>query len=162
MLPDVLNTLYRWILGIAFLGVAFWCATTGYENLNFFLLLLAVPLFVAGISCLWKTIFYAATRPFTAMIDAVFFPGGKLSKPVLNLKLPRYYVNESRFDEALEEYQRIIKHYPDEAEAYDGAISLYVEIFEEPDEARKLYDRAKRRHLVLDDSSRQLVQANQR
>ena len=39
--------------------------------------------------------------------DSLFFPGGKLSKPPLDLKLPNYLIREGRFTEALEEYQRI-------------------------------------------------------
>ena len=91
------------------------------------------------------------TRPFMLLIDSVFFPGGKRSKPVLNLKLPAYYVKEQRYAEALDEYEKILKHYPDEVEAYEGAIWLYSEIFDEKGEAEKLIRKASRRRLVLDE-----------
>lgn len=151
MTNETKSTAMRWALGWAFLGFAGWCIERGVRLDDFGIILLCVPLFVLGVLCFWKTIFHIATRPLIMMVDSLFFPGGSLEKPVLNLKLPRYYINESRYDEALTEYKRILKHYPDETEAYENAIWLYREIFEEPDEARRLVRRARRRRLVLDE-----------
>ena len=149
MLREYQSTLIRWLFGIGFLGLSFWCATTGYNRLDFVLLLVGVFFLFLGIVALWKTIFHIATRPLMLMVDSIFFPGGELAKPILNLKLPAYYLNEGRFDEALVEYRKILKYYPDEVEAYEKAIWLYLTIFKEPLEAEKLLRRAKRRHLTL-------------
>ena len=91
------------------------------------------------------------------LIESIIFPGTKFNKPTLNLKLPASYVKEGRYKEALEEYRKVLKHYPDETEAYDEAIWLYTEIFEEPEEALKLFNKAKRRNLALNDHSRSLM-----
>jgi tetratricopeptide (TPR) repeat protein len=151
MLREYQGTLIRWLFGIGLLGLSFRCVTEGYERLDLLSMLLGFFFFILGICALWKTIFHLATRPFTLFIDSIFFPGGELSKPVLNLKLPAYYTNEGRYEEALVEYQRILRHYPDEIEAYEKAIWLYLEVFDQPFEAKKLLRRARRRRLPLDE-----------
>lgn len=158
MLREYTGTLIRWLFGAGFLGLSFWCATSGYEQGDHLQVLLGVLLLIPGIGCLWKTIFHLATRPFTLMIDSIFFPGGRFSKPILNLKLPAHYINESRYDDALLEYRRILKHYPDEVEAYEKAIWLYLEVYGDPAEAERLLQRAKRRHLTLDERIVRLVE----
>jgi len=140
------------MVGWAFFGFAGWCIERGTRIDDFGLVLCSIPLFLLGAIAIWRTIFYVATRPFMLLVDSLFFPGGELAKPVLNLKLPRYYIEQDRFDEALIEYKRILKHYPDEVEAYEKAIWLYVTIFEEPAQARRLLARAKRRNLTLDEA----------
>ncbi len=162
MTEDAQKTLYRWILGVALFGIALWLAKKGYHTLNPTYMGLAVICFVIGLTAVWESLFAAATRPFMILIESILFPGTKLAKPILNLKLPAYYVNEGRYDEALAEYRKVLKYYPDEAEAYDGAIWLYVEIFEEPEEAQKLFNKASQRHLALDDRSRSLVKQSSR
>lgn len=159
MLREIRATLLRWIVGIAFFGLSGWAMMTGYENVRVSLMLSAIPLFVFGVIAIWKPLFALATRPLFLFVDSLFFPGGKLAKPTLNLKLPAFYINEGRYAEALDEYRKILKHYPDETEAYEKAIWLHLEIFEEPDEARKLLSRARRRNLVLDDRIRRMVTA---
>ncbi len=152
MTEESKSTAMRWALGWAFFGLAGWFIERGVRLDDFGIILLCVPLFVLGVLCFWKTIFHIATRPLIMLVDSLFFPGGSLEKPVLNLKLPLYYIEQDRFDEALTEYKRILKHYPDEVEAYEKAIWLYTEVFEEYSNARRLLARAKRRRLVLDDN----------
>lgn len=151
MLRDYQGTLIRWLFGIGLLGLSYHFATTGYESGNLSRVVGGAGLFVLGIIFLWKTIFYLATRPLMRMVDSLFFPGGQLEKPVLNLKLPAYYINEERYDEALAEYRKILKHYPNEVEAYEKSIWLLHEVFDDPSSAGRLIRRAKRRRLTLDE-----------
>ncbi len=106
--------------------------------------------------------FYLATRPLMAVIDGIFLPGGRLEKPVLNLKLPAHYLDEARYEEALKEYRQILKHYPDETEAYEKSIWLEAAVFKRPAAARALLKRAKRRRLVLDPMMVSLAEARER
>ncbi len=151
MLRDHQGTLIRWLFGVGLLGLAYHFATKGYESGNLSRVVGGAGLFLLGFAFLWKTIFHLATRPLMRMVDALFFPGGKLDKPILNLKLPAYLVNQGRYDEALAEYRKILKHHPDEVEAYEKAIWLLHEIFDDPSAAAKLIRRAKKRHLALDE-----------
>lgn len=151
MTDETKGTLMRWAIGWVCFGFAGWCIERGLRLDDWETILLSVPLFLVGVLCFWKTIFHVATRPLILMVDSLFFPGGELEKPVLNLKLPRYYIEQGRFDEALTEYRRILKYYPDETEAYEKAVWLYLEVFDEPTQARRLISRARRRRLVLDE-----------
>ena len=151
MSQEFTRVVFRWIFGISFLGLAFWAATVGYRIENYSLMFGSVPLFIVGIGIVWKQLFALAVQPLMLFIESIYLPGGKLSKPVLNLKLPAYYFNEGRYSEALEEYRKVLKYYPDEIEAYERLIWLHSEIFDEIGEARKLIRKAKRRHLVLDE-----------
>lgn len=139
----------RWIFAIGCFGVSAWMAKTGYDSLDPGYLGLALLLFVVAFASIFTKLLAIAARPFTLLIDSIFFPGGPLSRPILNLKLPHYYLREGRYDEALEEYRKIIRFYPDEAEAYEGAIELLVRRFQDFSTAEKLYRKSRRRHLVL-------------
>lgn len=151
MKAEVISTLFRWSLGVLFFAVAGWFLNKCADSGEISWLLMGVPFFLLGAIMFWKTIFHVATRPFLLLIDSIFFPGGKLAKPTLNLKLPAYYINQERYREALEEYTKILKHYPDTAEAYEKSIWLYLEIFDEPENAKKLARKAKGRKVTLDD-----------
>ena len=157
MLEEIQKTILRWILGIALFSIALWSAKKGYHNLDPTLMFVAVMSFAAGLAAVWESLFAAVTRPLMILIESIIFPGTKFNKPTLNLKLPAYYVKEGRYNDALDEYRKVLKHYPDETKAYDEAIWLYTEIFEETEKALKLFNKAKRRNLVLNDHSRSLM-----
>jgi len=147
----------RLIFGIALFGIAVWSAKKGYDIMDPTYLVIGVICFVIGLIAVWESLFAAATRPFMALIESIVFPVTKFNKPLLNLKLPAYYIDEGRYDEALIEYMKIIKYYPDETGAYEKAIWLHVEIFEDSEEAMKLFNRAKKRNISLSEQSRSLV-----
>jgi len=60
------------------------------------------------------------SRPFTNIL----FPSEEFRKPPLSYLLARKYNTELRFDEAIEQYQKIILHYPDETAAYVELLEL--------------------------------------
>ncbi|MEM1442287.1 MAG: hypothetical protein AAGF67_08095 [Verrucomicrobiota bacterium] len=157
MSQEIYRTTLRLIFAFGCFGFSFWAAKHGYEKNLLTLMVSSVPVFALGICAIWKFIFKLFTGPLIAMVDGLFFPGGKLEKPTLNFKLPAYLINQGRYTEALEEYQIILKHYPDEVEAYEKSIWLYCEIFEENEKALRLLKRAARRNLVIDDRFRSLA-----
>lgn len=150
MMWDGVFNLTRWLAGIGLLGLAYHWGVKMQDPIDPVALLIGIFCFFAGVVMMWKPIFFVVTRPFMAFIDAIFFPGGPIEKPVLNLKLPAHYLDEARYEEALAEYRQILKHYPDEAEAYEKAIWLEAAVFKDAAAAKSLLKRAKRRHLVLD------------
>ena len=153
MSRETFLTLLRWLIGLVLLVTAWWLATQDHEEdpIDITRLVLGACAFLVGIAFLWTTIFHLATRPFFILIDQIFSPGGQLERPVLNLKLPAHYLNEARYDEALAEYRKILRFYPDETEAYEKAIWLETAVYERPHEAARLLRRAKRRRLTLDE-----------
>lgn len=140
----------RWLAGAGLLGLAWHWGTREQDPVNPARLLLAAGSFLSAMLVMWKPLFHFATRPLMALIDAVFLPGGKLEKPLLNLKLPAHYLDEARYGEALAEYRKILRHYPDEAEAYEKSIWLEAAVFKNRSAARALLKKAKRRRLTLD------------
>lgn len=76
-----------------------------------------------------------ASSGFTGFIDAVFFPGGRESKPPYTLKLARFYVEKQRFDEAEAEYARMLSFYPDQVEAWQERLALAFRRTDEADPA---------------------------
>jgi tetratricopeptide (TPR) repeat protein len=148
----------RWIGGLALLWTAWRLKPDEIDPQNVHRLILGALAFLVGGGLLWPEIFRVATKPFLLLIDQVFFPGGKLERPFLNLKLPAHYIDEGRYEEALEEYLKILKHYPDEKEAYERAIWLLGGVFKRSGEASKLLRRAKRRGLALDEAITRLAE----
>ncbi len=63
------------------------------------------------------------TRYLSARIVAFVFPDHKFSKPALTYTLARRYIELERYDDAVQEYAKIIHYYPGEIEAYLGMIS---------------------------------------
>ena len=150
MAKTVLTNIARWLAAIGCFGISYEWATNGYEAEKWTLMLSAVPAFLLGVIFIWGPLFRFLTRPLTLWVDSLFFPGGKLSKPILNLKLPAYYIREERYEEALSEYQKIIHHHPDVAEAYEKAIWLHQHVFGQSDDARRLVRKAASRGVELD------------
>ncbi|MCB1086354.1 MAG: tetratricopeptide repeat protein [Verrucomicrobiae bacterium] len=104
-----------------------------------------VFLLIVGLFCAGPELAAIAAAPLHALVDAIYLPGGRASKPELNLKLPAFYVKEGRTEEALAEYRKILRYHPDTLEAWIGAIDLLTESFGEFDEARRLFDKGRRR-----------------
>jgi hypothetical protein len=162
MWKGVVFSLAQWLAGMGLLSLAWHWGTKEQDPLNLMRLLLAALAFSAGVAFLWKPIFDFATRPLMAVIDAIFLPGGRLEKPVLNLKLPAHYLDEARYEEALMEYRQTLKYYPNETEAYEKSIWLEAAVFKRPAAARALLKRANRRRLVLDPMMVSLAEARER
>ena len=93
MVHKLQRTLMRWIFGIALFGIAVWSAKKGYNIMDPTYLVIGVICFVIGVIAVWESPFTAATRPFMILIESILFPGTKFNKPLLNLKLPAYYIN---------------------------------------------------------------------
>jgi hypothetical protein len=104
-----------------------------------------VLLILLGIVSLAPELVAIILVPFHALVDAVYLPGGRASRPELNLKLPAYYLQQDRPDDALAEYRKILRHHPDTLEAWVGAIDLLAGTFDEPAAARRLYRKGLRR-----------------
>ena len=63
------------------------------------------------------------TRYLSGIITSIIIPDHKFSKPSLSYALARRYIEQSRYDDAIQEYGKIIHYYPGEIEAYLGMIS---------------------------------------
>jgi tetratricopeptide (TPR) repeat protein len=87
-------------------------------------------------------------KPFAALagecFGSIFFPNTRFQKPPLSYLLANLYFKEMRYEEAVEEYRKIIRYYPDESTAYLELISIY-QLTGETKLAKKYLNRFKRR-----------------
>jgi len=87
-------------------------------------------------------------KPFAALagecFGSIFFPNTRFQKPPLSYLLANLYYKEMRYEDALEEYQKIIRYYPNERTAYLELISI-CQLIGETKLARKYLHRFKRR-----------------
>ena len=58
-----------------------------------------------------------AVSPISHLVDSILLPSEKIHPPV-DFKLARFYGQALRYDEACEEYVKILHYHPDNAEAY--------------------------------------------
>lgn len=161
MYRDFVFAAIRWAVGIGLIGCAWVLISTCHDGegpIDLTRLVLGGVAFLAGVAVMWRWIFSLATRPLMTFVDSLYFPGGQLEKPVLNLKLPAHYVNEGRYEEALAEYGQILKHYPKEPEAYEKSIWILCAVENRPAEAARLLRRARRRGLPIDEGVVALVE----
>ena len=93
--------------------------------------------------------------PITNLIDSVLLPSETILPPV-DFKLARFYGQSLRYDEACEEYEKILLYHPDNAEACLEGIRAAALAGNEP-LAKKFHHRAQR--LMRTDDQRHLLEA---
>ncbi len=140
-----LNISSRYLGAMGFLGVSLWLfnksATVPEPETGLGYGMLGMIGIIAGTALLTPEIYTVITR----VVDGLYFPGGKLDKPILSYKLPEFYRKEERFEESLEHYDIILEHYPREARAWIGAIELLIEDFGNRRQAESYYQRGRRK-----------------
>ena len=83
-----------------------------------------------------------AASPISGLLDSILLPSETVHPPV-DFKLARFYAQTLRYDEACEEYVRILHYHPDNAEAHLEGIRAAALAGNEP-LAAKLYRGARR------------------
>ena len=125
MIKNKLSIL-RWLLSASLfvLFVVFVRAAFKMESLG------AAPYVIFSLVCLILAILLLIpdtvkpmTRYLSGIMTAFIYPDHKFSKPSLSYALGRRYIELERYDDAIQEYAKIIHYYPDEIEAYLGMIS---------------------------------------
>ncbi len=96
-----------------------------------------------------------AVSPISHLLDSILLPSETVPPPV-DFKLARFYGQSLRYDEACEEYEKILRYHPDNAEACLEGIRAAALAGNEP-RARKFYQRAQR--LMRSDDQRHLLEA---
>lgn len=62
---------------------------------------------------------------FSRVFTTVIYPDQKFKKPPLTFRLARRYAKETRYDDAILEYKKIIHFYPKEIDAYKELTHIY-------------------------------------
>ncbi|MFT5468477.1 MAG: tetratricopeptide (TPR) repeat protein [Verrucomicrobiales bacterium] len=139
--------LLRRTFALALIAFGIWLAFPPRPPIAF---IASLALFIVATGLLLKELLW----PFTWMVDAFFGTGaGEGGKPPLDLRLAQFYVKEGRFEEALEEYLRVMKFHPYVAETWEQAILMTAKV--SPDRAKvdRLFRRALRKLRNLEDQA---------
>lgn len=115
------SVIFRWLLAGA---TAYFCVRQFAAALKTESLGAAAPL-LFGFAALIATLVLIAPETvfricgfFSRVFTGVIFPDDRASRPTLSYLLAHRYTKLMRYAEALEEYEKIIRYYPDERNAY--------------------------------------------
>lgn len=71
------------------------------------------------------------------LIDIIMFPGDPGDPPPALYKLPEWYITEGRYEEALDEYEKISKIHPRELACWTGMLDVNITYLGDPAAAKK-------------------------
>ena len=146
---ELTRRITRWLFAVGGIGLSIYLIRVGIGRggitSSFLPILGAMSLLVISVIVIAPELVKLFTMPLFALTDSIFFPGEKLGKPVLSYTLPDFYTKEGRYEEAVEEYRKILKHYPEETAAYLGVIELLVTELGDRTEAKHFYTQARQR-----------------
>ena len=117
----------KWLLAAALLYGAYWFAVRAlsYDGLSAFsYLLLAAAQLISSVILIAPELAHCVGGIISKPFASLFLPDEKFSRPSLSYILARKYAREMRYQEAVEEYLQIIKHYPGEREPYVEIIRI--------------------------------------
>jgi len=89
--------------------------------------LFAFALAIAGVLLISRELTTWVTAPIWRFLTGIVFPDEKFDRPPVNYALPRSYRNRQRFDDAIEEYRKILHHHPQELPAYLECMEVMAE-----------------------------------
>lgn len=112
---------------------------------NYYHLLRGIVFIMIGAGLVMPVALRLLAAPFHAMVDSIYAPRHPTDKPPMDLELPAFYEREKRFQEALDEYRKIIRYHPEKTPGWLGALRLLLAEFDDPDGAEALYRKANRR-----------------
>jgi hypothetical protein len=99
---------------------------------------------ILGLALVGKDVASLVARPITLFVDVIYGTGPGRGKPPLNYRLARGYVAAGRFDDAVTEYQRIMRYYPRELEPYSECIRMLLEFSRDHPQATRCLRRGLR------------------
>jgi len=134
----------RWVAAIGFLCGAYILGSrvTAHEDTNFLAvmpLLYSIGLLILGVLCMGPELMHWGSIPIRMVFENMYNPGER-GVPPPDYNIIRLYIEQERYEEALEQYQQILHYHPDEFLAYVEGIQLAFEL-DEREVADKLYQK---------------------
>jgi hypothetical protein len=125
--------LIRWIIALTLLikGSLMLAGAAGGEGGGFAgaaaYALFAFALIISGALLTTRELVPWVSAPIWRFITGLVFPDEKFDRPPVNYALPRSYRQQQRFDDAIEEYLKIVHHHPQELAAYLEGMDAMVQ-----------------------------------
>lgn len=107
-------------------------------------LLVGFAMLIAGFIMLSGSFTAFASRPLTGLIDRIYFGDNDREPPPVSLKLVRFYRQELRHTDAINECERQLEYHPHSLELWTEMIRSTRESGDR-EAARELYQKARRR-----------------
>lgn len=85
------------------------------------------------------------TWPAMKLIDSLIYPNERFKRPPLDFRLATFYVRRGLWEQAAEEYERILSYYPDNFETYEALLAIYTGPLPDRAAVRTLWRKARRR-----------------
>lgn len=82
---------------------------------------------IAGVLLITPDVVVPLAALFGRMVSGIIMPGGTADKPSLSYLLARRFRDQMRMEEAIAEYEKIIRHYPREETAYLELLAIAAE-----------------------------------
>lgn len=117
---------FRWFLSASSFMVFILSMSAAFDIESFGVapyVIFALVCFIVSILLLIPETVKPTCRYLSGRIVAFVFPDHKFSKPALTYALASKYIELERYEDAMQEYAKIIHYYPGETEAYLGMIS---------------------------------------
>ena len=127
----MLVKILRWLLGI---GIAGWGIASLRSTLSSAAsfdantaLQVALALGALAVAAVLVASDFARliSRPLLLLIESLYMPANKASKPPLSFRLGRFYTANGRLSDAEKDYVRMLRFYPEEAEGWIELMTLY-------------------------------------
>ena len=136
------SVIVRWVVAMAVAGVgsrSLFLAMTHETSMGgvFLKSLAGLALLITAALFAGPEIVQWVIYPINSAIDAILLPSETLRPPV-DYKLARFYYEQMRYEEACEEYFKILEYHPQEVAAYLEGIGAATAA-DKPDTARKFY-----------------------
>ncbi len=136
MNKQTLIAIIRWMAAAGFFFLALrWLAKSGPTGMFPGLFLLIV-----GVKLLSPELVEWVSMPIQAVFNSILWPGDS-DPPPLDYTLARFYCQQGRYEEAVEQYFRLLRHHPRELAAYLEGIAAAFDA-NAPESARKFYRKA--------------------
>lgn len=118
--------------------------------------LVGLSLLIAAALFIGPEIVQIVISPIHSAIDSILLPSETMRPPV-DYKLARFYYDQMRFEEACEEYFKILEYHPQEVDAYLEGIGAATAA-DQPAMARKFYKLGMRKLSKKNGDRERLVQ----
>ena len=134
----------RWVSAILCLLVAYklfhFGVTTNGQVATAASLIVMFGFIVAATMLLLPETVPFVSRPFTAFIDGIYGTGPGKEKPPFDCRLARGYVKQERYEDAVDEYARVMKYHPKEMEPYRESIQVLLNKLRDREGAEDVLD----------------------
>ncbi len=132
---------------IALCGIGSWFGRLSDSSTNPIFIIASAGCFLAASLAIIRPLYWLLTWPILRFIDRLFIPVGSTDRPPFDLTVAHHCREKERYDDALNEYERLRDLHPKRPEPYDEALDILREHYEDTEELITELSKLRRRHI---------------